>query len=421
MSLSLPSKLRSILPICLAVAAIPSVTFADTPNMSFTAPEHIAIGNSIVLYLSSDSSGQKGQPLHLPNGSSFTYGEMVSLGDFYGVLDKAVSQAPNEAQGKQLFMQGFDSLAVSSSSTEEAQHLVAIMHDEEKVLQEGIKNGNAPEVVYKKMGREYDRQYNCETGGGCSPNTWWTQPGRYLNLANTNYDHFGDNAYTTYKIGHQLALEQAVIAHASGDLKKLEFAYAINAFACHFLSDRFASGHIRAPRLELSEKITPATVGSLLSGYMHDEENVEGLHVHNQKGEQWIAYGDKSYFSGRSDKHRTMILAAMQNSADDIYSAFKSGTLPSNDEIAPIIPQPDETGSAGTQDIAPLFYWDIDAQKLMRRSDMTNLKDRHWTSEWWGWSTLLELKRERGLSTSALAMLNKKEVREQALANGVIE
>lgn len=93
--------------------------------------------------------------------------------------------------------------------------------------------------------KERARKWNCMTGGGCSSLAWWTLPGRFL------------------------------------------------AFACHFLTDYFSAGHIRVPRVELPEHVTPAIVGSLLSGLMH-----------NKQGERWIAYGD-----GRSTPMNWLVLA----------------------------------------------------------------------------------------------------------------
>jgi hypothetical protein len=63
-------------------------------------------------------------------------------------------------------------------------------------------------------------------------------------LALHNIDHFGAEARLTYNAGHTLALDVA----SQGDLQK---AYAINAFADHYLQDSFAAGHIRVPRSAL--------------------------------------------------------------------------------------------------------------------------------------------------------------------------
>src|SRR5579885_861289 len=396
---------QMMLPLCLSVYLSHStITFA-AGSPSFSSAEHVAIGNNINLYFDSDDPGHMATPLHMPNGLNLTYGDIVSLGDFYELVNQPISQGQSEAERRSRFLAAFSSFSLNTNAPTETTQILNVIYNEQKLLDDGIKRGEKPEDIYKSIGHENDRQFNCITGGGCSPSTWWLEPGRYLNLANMDYDHFGEHAWISYSTGHQLALEQAVVAHQTGDLKKLEMAYAMNAFACHFLTDRFSAGHIRTPRVELSEQITPGTVGSLLSSYMHGEENVNGLHVHNLNGDKWIAYGDKSYFSPQTSYHRNMIIATMQNSADQIFAAYQQGTTQVNDNVKDFIPLPDETGNAANLDISPLFYWDDTTKKLMRRSDMQNLNDRHWTDNWWGWSTLLELQKERGLSDEAQATL----------------
>ena len=63
----------------------------------------------------------------------------------------------------------------------------------------------------------------------------------YLRLAQLNLDHFGEDAHTAYSAGHYTAMSEA----ANGNL---EVAYAMNAFADHYLGDCFAAGHMRTPR-----------------------------------------------------------------------------------------------------------------------------------------------------------------------------
>lgn len=74
-------------------------------------------------------------------------------------------------------------------------------------------------------------------------------------------------------------------------------AYAYNAFADHFLTDLFASGHLRTSRLELREQCTLPVVGGLtgdlLARFMHDEDCPYGLTVHNARGDTRTGYGDK--------------------------------------------------------------------------------------------------------------------------------
>lgn len=88
--------------------------------------------------------------------------------------------------------------------------LLQVIYDELEIIKSGLQQGEAPEVVYQRIGNEVGRKVNCITGGGCQASTWWLFPGRYLKLAMENYDHFLPNAKKAYFIGHKLALLQAI-------------------------------------------------------------------------------------------------------------------------------------------------------------------------------------------------------------------
>ncbi|CAB4004803.1 Hypothetical predicted protein, partial [Paramuricea clavata] len=72
--------------------------------------------------------------------------------------------------------------------------------------------------------------------------------GRYLILASINFDHFQPQAPKAYVVGHQLAMEKAREAAKEKDpdmkRKMLNESLSLDAFACHFLTDSFASGHM---------------------------------------------------------------------------------------------------------------------------------------------------------------------------------
>jgi len=412
---------RAVLPLCAMVFLSPVYTHAASTFMpDFASAEHVFFGDKVKL--PTTNPGQPFIKLHLPNGLNLTYGEILSFGDFYGVVDYPISQGKTEQERRDRFIAAFNSFSETPTIISEATQILAVIHDEQKMVEEALKKGEPTEELYKKLGHDNDIKFNCITGGYCDPKTWFLPPwGRYLSLANDDFDHFGENAWVTYKTGHELALEQAVLAHETHDLKKLELAYALNAFACHFLSDRFASGHIRTPRQELTDHVTPGTIGSLLASFMHEEENFNGLRVHNVRGDQWIAYGDKSYFNPKNNKHKDLLEETLQASANQIFAAFQQGTTQIYDNIYTLIPQPDEIENTGKLDISPLFYWDSKSSQLMLRNDTTNLYDRHWTSAWWGWSTLIKLQSERGgLSEKTQATLALAGLGEQALQNGLI-
>lgn len=406
--------LTSLLTLCVTAA------HASSLHYLFEASEHMMIGDEIKLHLNGDHTTFTETKLHLPSGIDLTYGEILALGDFYGLINEPISFGGTPDERAQRFQKSFDFFARDTTKASEALQIVAVIHDEQSAVAAGIAEGKKPEEIFKQISNDNNRRWNCITGGGCGTSTWWTIPGRYLELTKQDYDHFNDNAWLSYVTGHQIALSLALQAHTSHDTQQLQLAYAINAFACHFLSDRFASGHIRTPRNELPNHVSPPIAGTLLVEYMHDEENKYGIHVHNLRGDHWITYGDRSYLNPANKLSYEILSEAMQYSADDIYDAYINGTTSTDSQVEQLIPIPDETSINGNLDISPLFYWDTDKQQLMRRQDITNLYDRHWTDHWWGWSTLLLLKEQRGLSKTAQGELIAAGAGAQAKRDGLI-
>lgn len=394
-------------------------TYASLSNSTFTSAEQVTMGNQVVLHLDASDSGQKGVIFELPSGLKVTYGDLLSIGDLYGIPGKPVSAKHSEWKRKIRFKNAFNLFARNKKNLHEAERIVATIHEEGEWVAKGVAKGKDPNVIYKKMSDEFDRRLNCITGGGCATSSWWMKPGRYLNLVYDNFDHFGENALITYQIGHKLAIEKAIDAHQQNDSKKLELAYAINAFASHFLADRFSSGHMRTPRKQLPRNLNPGIVGSILSGYMHNEENMHGLHVHNQQGKQWVAYGDRAFLNPDSAEHRRILQEVLQASADQVFAAYKTGTIP-QDDINQYLPEPDEIAKAGVHDISPMFIWDKKQKRLLRRVNLNDPYDRHWTSNWWGWTTLYELRDKNGLASTDQAILALSSYSEQAIHHGLI-
>jgi hypothetical protein len=77
---------------------------------------------------------------------------------------------------------------------------------------------------------------------------------RYRNLALENVSHFsgGGTALTTWQKLHRGAVLDALEAGKRGDSQALAGAYAVNAFADHYLTDSFSAGHIRVPREQVT-------------------------------------------------------------------------------------------------------------------------------------------------------------------------
>ncbi len=412
-----PCRLK-VLFFLLCMSVLCALSYAS--NFDYSSPEHIVLGNEVELAFDATEPGIKGALLHLPNELNLTYGHILALGDFYGIQSKPISSAVSAQDMKNRFMAAFNTLAVHAQAVNEVPKILHIMSQERKMVEAALNRGETEEAVYSQAGLEYERQYNCVTGGGCLKSTWWLSSGRYLLLAQENYDHFGDDALRVYRVGHELALAAAKQASQTHDVKKLELAYAINAFACHFLSDRYASGHMRTPRRQLAREVSPSLVGDILSGLMHNEENHYGLHVHNARGEHWVAYGDRILFSPKSDENHAHQLEALKLSAHQIFEAYQDGVAKSEDALETLIPYPDEMGQDIHQDIASLFYWDDQTQKLFSRTDLINPYQPQWTEFWWGWSTLLTLSNHKTLPTEQQAALALSELRDAAIRDGLI-
>ena len=194
----------------------------------FDPHEHSYIGKIIQM--------DKLRVLTLPNGVEIEFGQIIALaGDFYGSPKQPIndpSKGQNEDSGRQQrFRNAYDKLA--NAPKEELIKLLATLEKESK-------NGKTIDA----------KTWDKITGGK------WLGPlpmekGRMLQLAENNHDHFLPYAKDAYLTGHQLAIDTAWKAgyYRSSDedehKRLLHEAFSLEAFACHFLTDSFASGHIR--------------------------------------------------------------------------------------------------------------------------------------------------------------------------------
>ncbi|MFL5346601.1 MAG: hypothetical protein ACJ8AT_17615 [Hyalangium sp.] len=131
----------------------------------------------------------------------------------------------------------------------------------------------------------------------------------YAMLANENQDHFAPKCWARYSQHHAEALKLALD-------RDLDAALVRNAFADHFLTDAFASGHLRVPRDALV-----GLSGALPTRKMHDEENVQGLWVQSASGFVWRAYGDDQL--GTNPVHLTLTAFAVGLSLLRIFKAYR--------------------------------------------------------------------------------------------------
>jgi hypothetical protein len=194
---------------------------------------------------------------------------------------------------------------------------------------------------------------------------------RYLALASQNNCHFacpqpgaaGDEnpALRLYRGYHRRAMQEAARARQAADgVKALLGALVTDAFGCHFLTDLFASGHIRVPRRLLAEKYG-AIRGSLrMSKSMHEEDNRLGLWCAPRVAQPgaarfvWRAYGDDSLRKPEAETHLVQVQEAVRRSAAEVFASYAGDVVAEQDRAEALIPVPLKYGAApGLEDRLP--------------------------------------------------------------------
>lgn len=204
---------------------------------------------------------------------------------------------------------------------------------------------------------------------------------RYLALASQNICHFacqnagysqvGNPALALYRAYHRRAVEEARRAGEAGDRTALHAALVVDAFGCHFLTDLFASGHIRTPRDVLGQRFG-ITIGALvMSKRIHDEDNRDGLWVTTMnpaEGERrtgaagtrvvWRAYGDDALESPNAKVHLAQIQESVRRSTAEVFGAYCAAhdgveppALPRAEDLVPAPLPPGE--GPGPGDVSP--------------------------------------------------------------------
>ncbi|XP_078366366.1 uncharacterized protein LOC144650544 [Oculina patagonica] len=317
--------------------------------------------------------------LKLPNGVEINFEHIIALaGDHYGIPEHPVIDPSNfrtdevdsglDSGRRKRFLDAYNTLARTPKDKmqKELEKLLAAL---EKEIQTGESVSN----------KEWD-----EITGG-----YWVGPvpfkfGRMMKLAQNNHDHFQPYAREAYLTGHQLAMDKAREAskNRGNEGKRLDLlheALSLEAFALHFLTDSFASGHIRVPRVELGKATFLGRDGDLLCMYMHDEDGDYGLRVTNARGDKWIAYGDGTLLEEKSEENLKLVKEAVKTSVDQVYEAYchPNKTLDTA-VVTNLIPfvDPEEKNNY------PLFQ--VKDGKLHRRSNINNLQDPKTVTNWWG-------------------------------------
>lgn len=300
-------------------------------TLPFPGPNGTTVNQNAAVYQM--TFNQPGQ-----NGSVLSYGQIMALaGDFYADPNNPISNQNGLAAQKLQVQANVNSLLVTPASKAEAQNIIGVMQKEINAATPMAWRNLPASTIY---GTQYfDYQYNGLTGG--SYTSFKSSPrGRYLLIAATNWDHFGQDAVTCYKAAHALAID---MAHAATTQAGLEQAYAVNAFADHYLSDLFSAGHIRTPRRQMYQRQFPNGVqnpqksdyDSMTSGMsgsiakaMHDEDSVNGLWARNAAGDVWMCLGDGQYRNATDYANASLVQLAVNQSIAEVYAAFNGGSVP---------------------------------------------------------------------------------------------
>ena len=275
----------------------------------FGSSEHVAIGEAVEL-----KPFGKNTPLIVRGVTPIRFQDIVALaGDFYGVPGHAISlPGGTDPEKTERFKKAFETLATADND-EVRRLLLEIGHECTAVKHSGL-----PHHCYSSHmmeGHHATKKIKKDIG----------------ELLIDNSDHFSKNAEEAYHIGHALAMSVAKEAGGLSNLEGLKRAYAIDAFACHFLTDLFAAGHIRNQRgelesflrsqLEFSEGNAKKLAG-ILTAAQHEKDGNEGLNVYNTRGDHWRAYGDGCFFTPQNERNKRHAIAATQQSVNEIHDAY---------------------------------------------------------------------------------------------------
>ncbi len=292
----------------------------------------------------------------LPVGrKNLTFGQIIALaGDYYAFLDasaaKQFSWAWPDIQGFSRWLAGdYRSPTLDKDPDSAAKYIFGIiMRDKD------TERGTAAEIAASAK--------DAATGFPAR---------RYAALSSVNFCHFrathaeaaeSIDAMKLYRAYHARAVKHAADPKAGDRTSLLKRALAIDAFGCHFLTDSFASGHMRVPRRELARDFG-VLLGSLkMSKAMHDEDNKLGLWcatqatASSQSRVVWRAYGDGRLRSDEARVHCKQVQEAVRRSSGEVFAAWVTRkTSPTLKEpVADVLPVLMAAGDApGARDVSP--------------------------------------------------------------------
>ncbi len=332
-----------------------------------------------------------------------TAGEWVSLaGDFYGIVNRPISGLPNETiifdESKRRFEEAYTTLAgVTQNEKSELNKLLTEIREEEREVAIAKQKGLSVSKVLHERSAISNPKYAEITANSVIARFLVSQmplaitglsiDTRYLSLSETNFDHFGNDAKTAYRAGHEVALMTAAIAKKFYDDKNFKewkkyFTRALTQelFACHFLTDLFSSGHMRVPRKEMVRVLKNYKIAGLLALIMHNEDGENGLWVTSRKyGERWLARGDGCFHDHGVELNKERAIEAVTNALNSIYEASvldfeKRAKFDFEDYIPTPLP------ANADMNPSPLFV--VTDNKINRRNDIYSSKCYNHISNW---------------------------------------
>lgn len=347
-------------------------------NQHWSTTEHLEAGNKLDLLfcnkglvtctVSNAQSRQAGDILlTLDNGLRFTFGEIITLaGDYFAEPDLPITGGL------------YDNFNISE---QDYQNPVKILSDSQfdklkprfekafLTLSADWRAERISELVFKYINGELSLEDAISLGLQ-----------RY-DLAVNNFDHFAPYSWYAYSTGHAIALDFAAKAGMNNNQADLKYAYAIEAFAQHYLTDSFSAGHMRVPLKQIRRFVFFEKNGLLLTKFMHDEDSKFGVNLYNLSGDSWRSYGDDYYRDSRNKFNREMLASIQQLSITQVFQAYsnkKQVNINENlDEISKLMPiVSTKDYNDGVTQNSPLFSADS-SDNIYIRSDINSLKDKY--------------------------------------------
>lgn len=301
----------------------------------FGASEHVAIGEEVKLKGLPDDT-----PLLIKGTCKVQFQDIIALaGDYYGIVGQPISftLGDDAAKGDMAKTARFENAfnALAQGGNKEVREILLEIHDECS----SVKRSGLPHHCYGSQMMAKNKVIK-----GIKDDI--------EELLKDNSDHFSHHATEAYRIGHQLAMRVAREAGIHQDVEGLKRAYALEAFADHFLTDLFSAGHIRNQRGELEEFLITKLefppgfsmnrgakpLAAILTAAQHQKDGEEGLNVANKRGERWRAYGDGNFFSPGNKENKKKVVAATQASVDEVYNAYLHPEQVKDSRVSEIIP-----------------------------------------------------------------------------------